>query len=83
LIVAKNLSVRETEALVNRVKAGIGLVPKIKEDIAPLFEQAVQTLAQQLQTKVKIKQGKAGKGTLVIHYEDANTLQHLIGQLIG
>ena len=81
LIVAKNLSVRETEALVNRVKAGMGLVPKIKEELTPLFDQAVRILSQQLQTKVKIKPGKAGKGTLVIHYDDANTLQHLIGQL--
>ena len=81
LIVAKNLSVRETEALVNRVKAGIGLVPKIKEELAPCFEQSARILAQQLQTKVKIKPGKAGKGTLIIHYDDENTLQHLIGQL--
>lgn len=81
LIVARNLSVRETEALVNRVKAGIGLVSKAKEDVPLLYEQALQSLAQRLQTKVKIKPGKAGKGSLVIHYDDANTLQHLMERL--
>ncbi len=83
LVVAKNLSVRETEALVARVKVGSGSVPKTKVDISPLFESAIQTLAQQLKTKVKLKQGKAGKGTLVIHYDDMHTLQQMIGQLIS
>ena len=81
LVVAKNLSVRETEALVARVKNGSGLLPKIKVESAPLFEQALQTLAQQLRTKVSIKQGKAGKGTLIIHYDDMHTLEQMISQL--
>ena len=83
LVVAKNLSVRETEALVARVKDGSGLLPKIKVESVPLFENALQTLAQQLRTKVSIKQGKAGKGTLIIHYDDTHTLEQMIGQLIG
>ena len=82
LVVAKNLSVRETEALVARVKSGRPLT-KTKADIAPVFEKALATLAQQLQTKVNIKQGAAGKGTLIIHYTDMQTLQQMIGQLIG
>jgi len=81
LVVAKNLSVRETEALVTRVKAGNGHNQKTTEHAAPLFETAVHTLAQQLQTKVQIKPGKSGKGTLVIHYEDEYTLQKMIGRL--
>lgn len=82
LVVAKNLSVRETEALVARVKAGVHLTQKTKVDIAPSCEKALQTLAQQLQTKVKIKPGKAGKGTLVIHYEDEYSLQQMIERFI-
>lgn len=82
LVVAKNLSVRETEALVARVKAGVNPTQKTKVDIAPSCEKALQTLAQQLQTKVKIKPGKAGKGTLVIHYEDEYTLQQMIERFI-
>ena len=83
LVVAKNLSVRETEALVARVKASAGVIPKIQEDITPFFEHALQTLSQRLQAKVKIKQGVAGKGTLIIHYDDMHSLQQMIGELIN
>ncbi len=83
LVVAKNLSVRETEILVARVKSGASLIQKTRPEIDPLFEKALERLSHQLQTKVHIRQGKAGKGTLVIHYDDAATLQQMIGQLIG
>ena len=83
LVVAKNLSVRETEALVARVKAGTEIKPNVNIDIDPLFENAITTLRQQLQTKVLLKQGKAGKGTLIIHYNDTDSLEQLIKQLIG
>jgi ParB family chromosome partitioning protein len=80
-VVAKQLSVRETEALVARVKAPASAVPNIKADMAPMFEQALQALAQRLQTTVKIKQGAAGQGTLMIHYDDIHRLQQLLGAL--
>ena len=82
LVVAKNLSVRETEALVSRVKAGIVPNQKIKMDVDPSCQKALQKLAQQLQTKIKVKPGKAGKGTLVIHYEDEYALQRMIERFI-
>ena len=83
LVVAKNLSVRETEALVARVKAGTDFKSTVKYDMEPLFEKAMQTLGQQLQTKVSIKQGKAGKGMLIIHYDDMQGLKKVMGQLIS
>ncbi len=83
LVVAKHLSVRETEALVARVKAGVHSLPKIKKDMPVKFEKALQTLAAQLKTKVKLKAGKAGKGTLIIHYENDDTLKQMIDQLIS
>lgn len=83
LVVAKNLSVRETEALVARVKNGVELSSKEKVAQTPLFDKALQTLAQQLRTKVSIKQGKTGKGTLVIHFDNEHTLEQMIGQLLG
>ncbi len=84
LIVAKNLSVRETENLVERIKAGI-----IKDNTAQatlaneLYQEELTTLAQHLKTKVKLKSAKSGKGSLVIHYNDAYGLKHLIQQLLG
>ena len=83
LVVAKNLSVRETEALVARVKTGAISPQKTNVELEPRFETALQTLSHLLKTKVKIKPGKAGKGMLVIHYEDAHTLQQMIEQLLS
>jgi len=83
LIVAKNLSVRETEALVARVKAGhMEAKQHHKTELPAVMKDKLQTLAQQLQTKVGLKPGKAGKGTLVIHYNDAETLEKMIGRLV-
>ena len=82
LVVAKNLSVRETESLVNRVKNNAASEPQIRADANPIYEQAIETLAQRLQTKVTMKQGAAGKGTLVIHYKDTETLQKMLSQLV-
>ena len=83
IIVTKNLSVRETEALVARVKAGAPLEPsqKIKSEVPVFLSQQLQTLAVQLQTKVQIKEGKAGKGSLVIQYHDTAMLEKLLNQL--
>lgn len=87
LVVAKNLSVRETEKLVARVKEGKA-GPAQKPEFNPPelnshMNEQIQTLAQQLQTKIKIKPGKSGKGTLVIHYETLQNLQGVMQQLLG
>lgn len=81
MVVAKNLSVRETEALAARVKAGTP-VRETKPDLVPLFNEQLQMLALQLQTKVKLKQGLAGRGSLIIHYDDTRSLESMIGLLL-
>jgi ParB family chromosome partitioning protein len=82
LIIAKNLSVRETEKLVERVKAG-KTEQQPTEEPSPLHKEKLSSLAQHLQTQVKLKPGKSGKGSLVIHYENSNTLQKIIEQLMN
>lgn len=82
LIIAKNLSVRETEKLVERVKSGKNQ-EQPQEEPSPLYQDKLSTLAQQLQTQVKLKHGKAGKGSLVIHYENTISLQKIIEQLMS
>lgn len=82
LIVAKNLSVRETEKLVERVKAG-KLDEKTQDELSPQYKDQLSTLSQHLRTKIKIKPGKAGKGSLVIHYENSMCLQNIIEQLMN
>ena len=81
LIVAKQLSVRETEALVTRMKSGAP-TPSAKPSPLPLFEDKIKDLSKRLQTKVKIKPGKKeGQGTIVIHYNETN-LQTMLSQLM-
>ncbi len=79
LIVAQGLSVRETEVLVARVKAGKNQSDTKKETTAHLFTEHLDALAHHLNTRVKLKHSKAGKGTLVIHYQDTQSLENLLG----
>lgn len=82
LVVAKNLSVRETENLVARVKNEKLNTNRIEEPHYPPAMQAkVQELAQRLQAKIKLKPGRAGKGSLVIHYDSLSVLEAVISQI--
>jgi ParB family transcriptional regulator, chromosome partitioning protein len=82
IIIAKNLSVRETEKLVERVKSNKSTEKPIIENSETLYQEQLNTLARHLQTAVKLKPGKAGKGTLIIHYDNANNLQKIMEQLM-
>lgn len=84
LVLAKSLSVRETEALVARVKSGVSLEPKSKAivDIPSEVSEQVQALAQHLQTKIKIRESAAGRGSLVIQYDDVEMLEIMLRQLL-
>jgi ParB family transcriptional regulator, chromosome partitioning protein len=80
IIIAKNLSVRETEKLVDRVKTGaINKTEPVQSNA--LHHEQLTHLAQRLQTQIKLKPGKAGKGSVVIHYKDEHTLKKIIEQL--
>lgn len=81
LIVAKQLSVRETEALVTRLRAGTA-TPSPKEAVQPVFEEQIGGLSAQLHTKIKVKHGATGRGTLVIHYQNERKLQAILDQLM-
>ena len=78
----KRLSVRETEALVARINENTA--PSSSQALyfpTPLFKDELRYLSDKLQTKVNIKPGKAGKGSLIIHYRDAERLKSMINQL--
>ena len=76
----KRLSVRETEALVARINEN-ATAPKSLYFPTPLFKDELRFLSDKLQTKVNIKPGKAGKGSLIIHYHDAERLKSMIDQI--
>ena len=62
----KQLSVRETEALVSRLNTKT-MAPSTLVSPVPLFKDELRYLSDKLQTKVNIKPGKAGKGSLIIY----------------
>ncbi|QDP71703.1 ParB/RepB/Spo0J family partition protein [Legionella israelensis] len=81
IIIAKQLSVRETEHLVKRVKEG-KKESKNKPDIQPVFKERVQRLAEHLQAKIKLKPTQSGKGNLIIHYDSLNNLEEILDRFI-
>ena len=78
-VVAKRLSVRETEALVNRLLKGGARRRKGRadRDLARLEEE----LAGRLGTTVEIRAGKKGGGRLVLHYSSLDHLEELLKKL--
>ena len=78
-VVARGLSVRDTEKLVRRLQ-GVKSAPKIKplSDENPDVRRLEDSLVDKLGAQVKIQQGVGGKGKLVISY---NNLEELDGIL--
>lgn len=75
LVVHKQLSVRETERLVQRMEHSASKpVPKPDRDLLRLQEE----VSAKLGAEVVIKPGKKGKGAILIHYSN---LDHLDGIL--
>jgi ParB family chromosome partitioning protein len=84
LVVAKRLSVRETEKLVNQTLEQLAnpSEPRQKEksgDIARLEEELSDSLA----TPVVFKMGNKGRGQMVIDFADLDVLDGLLARLRG
>lgn len=77
----KRLSVREAEALVARLNAKQSKSKEALFSPTALFKEELSFLADKLQTRINIRQGKAGNGTLVIHYADVERLKRMIQHL--
>ncbi|MDY0251417.1 MAG: ParB/RepB/Spo0J family partition protein [Pseudomonas sp.] len=80
-IIKKQLSVRETEALVKKIQAFEGGgEAKVKASVASLsaeMEQLQDILRKNLGTQVRIRPGGAG-GRIEIHYTNSSELQRLL-----
>lgn len=81
LIIAQNLSVRETERLVTRVKEGRANTESQKIELAQNVTKEIENLGLRLKTKIKIKHHASGKGTLVISYNNEQKLETLLERL--
>lgn len=82
LVVAKALSVRETERLVSELKAPKSSPSKPRLTYSKTLQSQIITLAQQLDTEVRIKPSDAERGTLVIHYSDLTDLDKIITRIL-
>jgi ParB family chromosome partitioning protein len=78
-IVARRLSVRESEALAARLLRGPATRRKRKtdRDLARLEED----VSQRLGTTVQIRPGRKGSGTIVLHYSGLDHLDQLLKKL--
>lgn len=81
-VVAKSLSVRQTEALVRRVQSEQP-DKKSQEDKAvdPNIRALQDDLSDRLGARVSIAHGKRGKGKLVIEYSSLDELDGILGHI--
>jgi ParB family chromosome partitioning protein len=81
-IVAKGLSVRQTEALVQQLKKQLPVVKKSKNSTsASPYRRIEDKLATHFSTRVRIKQSKRGDGQLIIEYYTTEELNKILRQL--
>lgn len=81
-ILAHDLNVRQTEALVRKLS---GERPALKEKPAPPPEvlDLERRLEDSLGTRVSLNRGSQGRGTVVIHFYSDEELDALIERLLG
>jgi len=86
-IKAKNLSVRQTEALVRNMYKQGGAVKKTTKNTLPSAYQKIEdNLASHFSTRVKLKHSRNGSGQITIDYyskEELNKLLHQMDVKIG
>lgn len=80
MVVARGLSVRETEQLVRQLQAPV-LEGKSKRPQDPDILRLQDSLSDQLSLRVAIQCNAKGKGKMVIHYRNFNELDSLLAQI--
>ena len=79
-IIAKSLSVRETELLVQKIKKGKATL-SIKNPKPKAFTEATEELNNYLRSSVSIKANKSGKGTIQIPFDSEENLKEIIKKI--
>ena len=80
-VVAKGLSVRETERLVKRLQMQPGPDSAAPAKVDPDIRRLEQDVSERLGAKVAIQHGRTGKGKLVIHYTSLDELDGVLERL--
>lgn len=78
----KELSVRQTEALVRNLYRQTGAVKKSsKSQLPPAFQRIEDKLASHFSTRVKLRHSRNGSGQLIIEYYSQDELNKILGQM--
>lgn len=81
-VIAQDLSVRDTERLVNEPETRAGSKPRRTAEIrSPSLAAVENALAQRLSTRVKVVPGVKGRGRIVIEYFSEEELTGLLERL--
>lgn len=80
-ILHRQLSVRATEELVNRLKRGVKVVEKPARQPDLLMVALEEQLQKQFQTRIAIRRNNTGKGALEIHFNSADELTRIVDLL--
>lgn len=80
-VVDKGLSVRETEALVRKLNSPQPSSEKEEAQEDPDIRRLLDDLTDKLGARVNLQQGKAGKGKLVISYNNLDELEGILAHI--
>lgn len=81
MIIAKQLTVRQTEALVQRMQAPTKKSQAISRGVDPNILALQTRLSEQLGAAVEIAHNSNGKGSLIIHYHSVNELDGILAKI--
>jgi ParB family chromosome partitioning protein len=80
-VVARGLSVRETEQLVNRLREDASPQVKTPKTIDPNIQRLQDELGEKLGAKVALQHANNGKGKLVVHYNSLDELDGILAHI--
>ena len=80
-VVAKGLSVRQTEAMVKRLQKGTSSNTNKNNEVDPDIRRLQLDLGEKLGAKVAIQHSAKGKGKLVISYNSNDELEGILGHI--
>ncbi len=77
-VIARALSVRETEEMIRRVRVDAGKPIANRHTLEPRFLDIQDTLKEKLSAKVVIRHNSKGRGRVVIQYKNFDELDRLL-----
>jgi len=80
-VVARGLSVRETEQLVNQLRDTASAKTKTVKSVDPNIQRLQDELADKLGAKVALQHANSGKGKLVVHYNSLDELDGILAHI--